>query len=75
MVINDRKRITRKDFVYTCIKIFDDDKIDNYFTIDKTIFKIKYGLINKEICALQYPKGGELLYYLGKIIEFENDII
>ena len=74
-ITKDRKIFTNKEFDYTCIEIFDTDKINNFFRIDKAIFDNKNILIDKEIFILQYPKGGKLSYYLGKILSIEKNVI
>ena len=74
-ITKNRKTFTSKKFDYTCIEIFDTDKINNFFKIDNTIFDNKNSLINKEIFILQYANGGDLSNSLGKITAVENKII
>ena len=71
----NRRSFTNEDIDYTCIEIFDTDKINNFFLIDDTIFKNKKILINKEIFILQYPNGGELSHDSGKIMDIDNNMI
>ena len=75
IITNKRKIYTNKILDYTCIEIYDKDKINNYFRIDKTYFDNINILKNKEIFILQYPNGGELSHSLGKIINISNNII
>ena len=71
----DRKKYINKEIDYTCIEIFDTDKINNFFRIDKSIFNNKNDLKNKEIFILQYPKGQKLSHDLGIIKDIEDNII
>ena len=71
----ERKKFTNKKIDYTCIEIFDTDKINNFFRIDKSIFNNKNDLINNEIFILQYPNGQKLSYHLGIIIDIKDNII
>ena len=68
----NRKTFTNKEFNYTCIEIFDSDKINNFFNIDKTIFNDKNSLKNIEIFILQYAHGGDLSNSPGIIADIEN---
>ena len=71
-ITENRKKFTNKINDYTCIEIFDDDKINNYFRIyNGDINK----LINQEIFILQYPNGGQLCNSSGKIIDVINNNI
>ena len=70
----DRKKFTNKEYDYTCIEIFDSDKIKNFFKIDFKALENKNELKNKEIFILQYPNG-ELSHSLGKMTEVKKDII
>ena len=78
-ITKDRRTFTRKDdklgMDYTCIEIFDADEIKNFFGIDKTIFGNKNILKKQEIFVLQYPKGGELSFDHGIIIDIGDNQI
>ena len=74
-ITEERKRFTNKDLEYTCIEIFDSDKINNFFKIDKEIFNNKKNIIDKEIFILQYANGGELAHGLGTIGDINDNII
>jgi len=72
----NRKKFTNKIYDYTCIEIFDSDKIQNYFKIDLKALENKNDLKDKEIFILQYPNGelshslGIITYYTIGAIEF-----
>ena len=51
-ITKDRRAYTKEELNYTCIEIFDTDNINNFFSIDKTIFNNKDALLNKEIFIL-----------------------
>ena len=70
----NRKAFTNEELEYTCIEIFDRDKINKFFRIDETVFNNKSKLKNKEIFILQYPSG-ILSFDSGKILDIENNII
>ena len=65
----NRRKFTNKNLDYTCIEIFDTDKIINYFKI-QYLFEKKN--IFKDIFILQYPRGNKLSHSIGKIIKVEN---
>ena len=69
---NERRTFTSEELDYTCVEIFDDDKlfqndeIEKIFTIDQNILEDK--IIFKEnidIFILQYPNGSELSLSTG----------
>ena len=71
-ITEDRKRFSNKEFDFTCIEIFDTDKIRKFFKIDETIFEDKNSLKEKEIFILQYAHGGDLAYSSGIIMDIDN---
>jgi len=73
-ISKNRRVIARKELDYTCIEIFDTDKINKFFKIDENIINNKDTLKNKEIFILQYPSG-ELSHDSGKILDIKNDIL
>ena len=73
-ITENRKAFTNNELEYTCIEIFDKDNINNFFRIDKSVFRDKNLLKNKEIFILQYPYG-ELSHDVGKILDIENNKI
>ena len=74
IITQNRIVFTSKELDYTCIKIFDTDKINKFFKIDQNIINNKDSLKNKEIFILQYPSG-ELSHDSGKILDIKNDIL
>ena len=67
---------TNENLNYTCIEIFDEDKIENFFEIDSNIntndSNLEYQ--NEEINIIQYPKG-EINFCEGHIKEIKNNEI
>ena len=74
-ITKNRKKFTSEIYDYTCIEIFDTDKIKKFFEIDKSIIENKNSVKNMEIFILQYSHGGELFYSNGIITDIENEII
>ena len=74
-ITENRKIFTSIELDYTCIEIFETDKINNnnFFRIDKNIFNNKNGLIGTEILILQYPKSKELSFAKGEILNIEEE--
>ena len=73
-ITKNRKKFTNKIYDYTCIEIFDSDKIQNYFKIDLKTLENKNNLKDKEIFILQYPNE-ELSHSLGIITDYSNSAI
>ena len=73
-ITDNRKVFTNKDLDYTCIEIFDTDKINKFFRIDENLFNDKNSLKNKGIFILQYPYG-ELSHGSGIILDIKNNIL
>ena len=75
LITENRKIFTNDELDYTCIEVFDTDKIinNNFFSIDKTIFNNKNNLIGTEILILQYPKTKELSFAKGEILNIEEE--
>ena len=73
-ITKERKAFTNKKLDYTCIEILESDNIKKFFYIDEAIFNNKNSLINKEIFALQYPKGN-FRFHIGKILNINNNRI
>ena len=49
---------TNADLDYTCIQIFNDDKIEDFYEIENENNKNpKDNYLNEDICIMQYPKG------------------
>ena len=71
-----RNKFTNEILDYTCIEIFEEDGIKDFFNIDLDIInKKKNSLIGKQIFLFQYNKEGDLCFSCGKILFFKNDII
>jgi len=68
-----RKTYTNAEIDYTCVEIFDEDEINNFFEIDKDIIVNKWLLTNQEIFILQYNKSKELVFSPGKILKIEDN--
>ena len=83
MEITKKRRVfTDEELDYTCIEIFEKDKIfknneiEELFKIDQNIFENNISsLLNSDIYILQYPKGGEFSFSIGKIDFIDNKII
>ena len=74
--LSKRKRYTDKDIDYTCIEIFDEDNIEQFYYIDPRVFKNDPSLFfDEDIFVLHYPKGGDLSFSLGKIKDVKNSRI
>ena len=72
----NRKVYTNEELDYTCIEIFDKDNIQGYFKIDENL--IEYSIENyknKNIFILQYPKGNELSFSSGTILDIKDNTI
>ena len=75
-ITENRKVYTNEELDYTCIEIFDKDNIKDYFKIDENIMEYSIELYkNKEIFILQYPKGNELSFSSGIILEIKDNKI
>ena len=71
-----RKAYTNKELDYTCIEIFDEDKIEDFFKIDKLIINNSIEIYkNDDIFILGYPKGNELAFSDGTISGIKNNIM
>ena len=70
----DRFTCTNEELDYTCIEIFEDEDIDNFFEIDNKIncedpyeeYK------NDNIVIIQYPKGEDVSFAEGNIKNIKN---
>ena len=76
-ITKERRFFTNKDLDYTCIEIFETDKILNYFEINDDIMNGNIAkIINSEIFILQYPNGGEISFSQGNITRImENKLL
>jgi len=70
----NRKAYTNKELDYTCIEIFDEDIIEEFLKIDKIIINKSIEFYKNKF-ILQYPKGNELTFSDGTILDIRNNII
>ena len=68
-----RNVFTNEKLDYTCIEIFDEDEITNFFDIDTSVINNKSSLEDEEIFILQYNETKNLLFSSGKILHIKND--
>ena len=76
ITINEnRKKYINKELSYTCIEIFEYDGIKNFFKIDPHLFINENNdyLLHQDIFILQYPRGNDLSFSYGKILEIEDN--
>jgi len=68
MKITDKRRVfINKELDYTCIELFKEDGILDYFKIDQKLFKYdKNILIDNDIFILQFPYGNDISFSYGK---------
>ena len=59
---NKRNRFTNEKLDYTCIEIFDEDEITNFFDIDTSVINNKSSLEGEEIFFLQFNENKNLLF-------------
>ena len=67
---------TNADLDYTCIQIFNDDKIEAFYEIENE--KNKHpedNYLNEDICIMQYPKGGSLTLKTGDLKQIDEEKI
>ena len=81
-ITKNRRVFTDEELDYTCIEIFEKDKIfknnevEELFKIDQNILENNISsLLNSDIYILQYPKGSEFSFSIGKIDFIDNKII
>ena len=72
----NRKVFTNEDLDYTCIEIKKEDNFKDFFLIDENILNDNgYNYENQDILILQFPKGGEISFSEGKILELNKNNI
>ena len=74
-ITEDRFCCTNADLDYTCIQIFNDDGIEDFYEIEIENKNPKDNYLNEEICIMHYPKGGNLTLTAGHLKEINNDEI
>ena len=65
---------TNADLDYTCIQIFNDDKIEDFYEIENNK-NPKDNYSNEDICLMQYPKGGPLTLKTGHLKKIDEEEI
>ena len=68
-----RHKFTNEKLDYTCIEIFEEDEIKNFFEIDTAVVNNKSSLKDEEIFVLQYNENRILCFSSGKILYIKND--
>ena len=72
----NRKVFTNEELDYTCIEIKKEDNFKDFFLIDENILNDNgYNYENQDILILQFPKGGEISFSEGKILELNKNNI
>ena len=75
-ITEGRKVFTNEELDYTCIELFESDGIIDYFKIEPNIFKYNKEILkNNDIFILQFPKGNDISFSVGKVLFFENNNI
>ena len=70
-----RNAFSNEKLDYTCIEIFDEDEITNFFDIDTSVINNKSSLEDQEIFILQFNETKNLLFSSGKILHTKNNIM
>ena len=65
-----RYKYTNIEFDFTIIEILQVDNISNFLSIDEDLIVNNYQ--NEQIFSLHYPRGNDLYFSSGKIIEINN---
>ncbi len=63
---------TNAELDYTCIQIFNDDKIEDFYEIE---IENNDNYLNEDICIMQYPNGGPLTLIGGHLKKIEKEQI
>ena len=74
-ITKKRYAFTNEKLDYTCIEIFDEDEITNFFEIDTSVINNKSTLEDEEIFILQFNETKELLFSSGKILYIKNNVM
>ena len=73
-ITENRRVYTNEELDYTCIEIFDKDNIKEYFKIDENLIENSIeDYKNNEIFILQYPKGNEISFSSGIILDIKDN--
>ena len=62
---------TNAELDYTCIQIFNDDKIEDFYEIEIENNK-NPNYLNEDICIMQYPEGGPLTLKAGHLKKIDK---
>ena len=73
--LGQRRIYTSKRLDYTCVEIYDNDNIKQFFHINQQILVSNIDIfINEDIFILQYPEGNKFSFDKGKILSvYENN--
>ena len=63
---------TNSELDYTCIQIFNDDKIEDFYEIE---IENNDNYLNEDICIMQYPNGGPLTLKAGHLKKIDKEQI
>ena len=75
-IADNRKCFINEDLDYTCIEIFDEDEIEDFFDVENKEYKdINEYFLNEDIAIIQYPKGGPLKINAGHLKEINENMI
>ena len=75
-ITEKRKVITNEELDYTCIELFEMDDIKDYFKIEPFLLKYSVEVFkNNDIFILQFPKGNDISFSDGKILDFKDNKI
>ena len=75
-ITDNRKCFTNEELDYTCIEIFDEDEIEDFFDVENKEYKdINEHFLNEDIAIIQYPKGGPLKINAGHLKEINENMI
>ena len=75
-IADNRKCFINEELDYTCIEIFDEDEIEDFFDVENKEYKdINEYFLNEDIAIIQYPKGGPLKINAGHLKEINENMI
>ena len=73
--IKNRKYFKNEELDYTCIKILNEDKIEDFFEIENENSNNPKEYNGDDIALPQYPKGGALKINAGCLVKIEGNQI
>ena len=74
-ITEKRNVFTDKTLDYTCVEIFEEDGINNFFEIDEDVINNKMLLKDQEIFILQYCQNSSIGFSSGKILHITDNKI